>query len=255
MCSGCSDVFLCTGAEDRTHECPREAPWAGCTWPREGPPSAKRGPNQRQKITKVRSLVFLNTDSVPGNLLDVFTYMTSFNPYNSPRRWQHPILQMRLREIWKAGSSVSSPGLSVFKAQSGGPTSLHPVVMAYLPSALASGSPGQWKALEDLWERGQRPLRLKPRDSELAARSALLTTAVWHGGKGAGRVRSWSLEAQPLLVLSQVTRSPGPSSLPTGLVPWAHENTTQRGAGLVPYLKPATAPHSPLRREYWVMAG
>lgn len=90
-------------------------------------PSSKDVSNPRQKIMKTRSPVFLTTNSVPGDLPEVFTEMTSLNPYNCPRRWWHHILQLRLRQLWKAGSSVSNSGLSAFKAQAGGPTILHPI--------------------------------------------------------------------------------------------------------------------------------
>ena len=96
-------------------------------WPQEGPPSSKDVSNPRQKIMKIRSPVFLTTNSVPGDLPEVFTEMTSLNPYNCPRRWWHHIVQLRLRQLWKAGSSVSNSGLSAFKAQAGGPTILHPI--------------------------------------------------------------------------------------------------------------------------------
>ena len=48
-------------------------------WPQEGPPSSKDVSNLRQKIMKIRSPVFLTTNSVPGDLPEVFTEMTSWN--------------------------------------------------------------------------------------------------------------------------------------------------------------------------------
>lgn len=69
--------------------------------PQEGPPSSKDVSNPRQKIMKIRFRVFLTTNSVPGDLPEVFTEMTSLNPYNCPRRWWHHILQLRLRQLWK----------------------------------------------------------------------------------------------------------------------------------------------------------
>lgn len=53
----------------------QEPPPPSCAprWPQEGSPSSKDVSNPREKIMKIRSPVFLTTNSVPGNLPEVFT--------------------------------------------------------------------------------------------------------------------------------------------------------------------------------------
>lgn len=59
----------------------REAPWedTGGQEKRE----FSLVPNPKQKIMKIKCSVFLNTSSVPGNSLEVFTYIVLLNPHNS----------------------------------------------------------------------------------------------------------------------------------------------------------------------------
>ena len=133
--------------------------------------------------------------------------------------------------------------------QSSGWWSHHPT--PYLPSALASGSPGKGRGLRGVsGERSQRPLFETPRLTELAAWGILLTTAIWHRGSGAGRGPDHGAWTHSLSWCCLMLPHPCLQVWPHGLM-----GTPRSGrAGFRPCLKPALTSCSPLCSEYWVMA-
>lgn len=203
-------------------------------------------PNPKQKIMKIRCSVFLNTSSVPGNSLEVFTSIALFNPHNSPGRRRHRFKDGAPRSLESRQLSAQPRPVCI---QNSGWWSHHPASCSCTqpdcPWPWPDGSPGQG----DLWERSQWPRCLKPRG--LGRVGSTWHTAD-HSQLARVGVRAWN-HSLPWCC----PRLPGalgsrlcPQAWPPGLMRTPHGGI----AGPVPGPKPAPASHSPLLGGCWVEA-